>query len=70
MADRVPFPQDQSEFANDPRVAFSKEKNNYFLEDEKGTEWEWIASRNTWSETVSMLRRSLRYRAKSNVFIC
>ncbi|SMQ46672.1 unnamed protein product [Zymoseptoria tritici ST99CH_1A5] len=52
MADRIPFPQDQSEFANDPRVAFSKEKNNYFLEDEKGTEWEWIASRNTWSETV------------------
>jgi HIV Tat-specific factor 1 len=53
MGDRVPFPRDQSEFADDPRIAFSKEKNNYLLEDEKGTEWEWIPSRSTWSETVS-----------------
>jgi hypothetical protein len=62
MSELAPFPREESEFAADPRVALSKEKNNYILEDENGTEWEWVSSRNTWTETVSTSKQRSRLR--------
>ncbi|KAF2722842.1 hypothetical protein K431DRAFT_283668 [Polychaeton citri CBS 116435] len=53
MATNVtPFPNRIEEFANDERVAFSKDANRYILEDEDGNEWDWFEKDNKWIQAA------------------
>lgn len=46
------FPQDPSEFENDPRVSFSKLDDKYILETEDGQEFEYDSALKRWIPTV------------------
>lgn len=50
--DRKPFPIEQESFGDDDRVSYDKLAKTYILEDETGTEWEWLSSVNKWTQTV------------------
>jgi len=49
---RAPFPNDPDEFGADTRISFSKEVDNFILEDELGEEWEWHSRTSKWVPTV------------------
>ncbi|CAK4031197.1 related to cold sensitive U2 snRNA supressor [Lecanosticta acicola] len=49
MEARAPFPSNPEDFAEDPRIAYSKEDATYILEDESG-EWEWLPGPSRWSK--------------------
>ena len=51
---RVPFPRNPEEFADDNRISFSKEADTYILEDTNGEEWEW---NKLWSKWVATVRK-------------
>lgn len=64
--ERAPFPQLVDDFESDPRVSFSKLDNNYILEDDDGSEWEWQpavgadaqAGKGRWVQSVSAQRHT------------
>lgn len=50
--ERKPFPTDQESFGDDDRISYSKLTQTFILEDENGTEWEWLSAVNKWTQTV------------------
>jgi hypothetical protein len=46
------FPTDPAEFANDPRISFSKPDDTYILETEDGEEYLWNGSLKRWVRQV------------------
>jgi len=42
------------DFANDPRLHFSKESNTWVFEDDDGNEMEWDAAKGTWRAVASI----------------
>lgn len=57
MADtqRTPFPKEEEEFKNDPRIYFDKVENLYVLAEENGKEYEWNSKYSSWVEKVGCL---------------
>jgi HIV Tat-specific factor 1 len=49
---RMPFPHDEADFANDERISFSKLDNAYILEDDDGTTWQFRPELSRWIQTV------------------
>lgn len=64
---RAPFPRDPEEFGADSRISFSKETDNYVLEDETGEEWEWLSNLSKWVPAVSTLNNDGLWPAYSMV---
>ena len=50
--DRIPFPTDPDGFDSDDRISYSKESQNYVLEDDNGGEWEWLPKQGKWIPVV------------------
>lgn len=48
----ISFPQDPSEFDNDPRISFSKLDNKFILETDDGNEFEYDSVLKRWIPTV------------------
>jgi hypothetical protein len=55
MADGRGFPHRKEDFDNDDRISFYDEDGKYILEDEEGTEWEWVEETRRWIPAVSVL---------------
>lgn len=51
------FPQDPSEFDNDPRISFSKLDDKFILEADDGQEYEYDNALKRWIPTVSACAR-------------
>ena len=51
------FPADPDDFANDPRISWSRLDNKHILETEGGAEYEWDTALRRWVAVVS--RRNL-----------
>ncbi|KAI9661506.1 MAG: hypothetical protein M1831_003028 [Alyxoria varia] len=52
---RLPFPKDTADFEQDPRVSYSRADENWILEDDDGTEFEWVtsgANGGHWTQTL------------------
>ncbi|KAF2401204.1 hypothetical protein EJ06DRAFT_529333 [Trichodelitschia bisporula] len=49
---RVPFPQAREDFTQDPRVSWSKADEKWILEDEDGSEWEFVEGVGKWVPTL------------------
>lgn len=53
MADTRGFPHSKDDFADDERISFDTVANKFILENQDGTEWEYVEETGRWIPVVS-----------------